>query len=484
MRYAWQLSQSHGLYYLPQRLIFTLSLGEAPDAVPSALDVKDGMESPAERVGHGPVDRVLRDFGGNARIVRVHTAAASFGSPGQRHEHFDALEHVTGVARQFKVELSDQVNVDEIVDALRQTSVIEHASPQYLSVLPFGIAPAAAPQVKRMDGDSVSSDVDPWASRYQVNAANAMAYEPGDRAVLLAVVDTGVQQEHGELQGMLRPGFDTVQLKAASLAPGAVLLGDVNDDDTDPNDEVGHGTACAGITSARGLHIPPGLAGECSLLPIRVLGAAQFPGRAGPVGIGAISDIDVGVKMAIDLGAKVLNMSFGTPVSALNPNDSLPHEAVVRYGAARGCVMVAASGNSGQEEKYVPAAFEEVIAVGAVDSEGRPTSFSTRGEHVDLAAPGERIATCGLSGLQLVTGTSFAAPFVAAAAALLVSRAARRSVPLDGRAVRRLLVETVQPWPQGVEGGNGAGVLDVYAALRRLDADIGRVRPHHRPVYI
>src|SRR5262249_56917722 len=112
----------------------------------------------------------------------------------------------------------------------------------------------------------------------------------------------------------------------------------------------------------------------------------------------AISDIEEGVKRAIDLGAKVLNMSFGTPESALDPHDPRPHEDVVRYGSARGCVMVAASGNDGAENRYLPAALDGVIAAGAVNSEGKPSAFSTTGDHVAISAPGEQGGSTGING--------------------------------------------------------------------------------------
>jgi subtilisin family serine protease len=144
----------------------------------------------------------------------------------------------------------------------------------------------------------------------------------------------------------------------------------------------------------------------------------------------------------------------------------------VAYALARGCVLVAASGNNGEETRYWPAAYPGVIAVGAADDKRRPTAFSTRGEHVSLCAPGERILTCGITGYQTGTGTSFAAPFVAATAALLCARAARRAVPIDGSIVEALLKQTAQPFAGGAVAGCGAGILDAAAALVALDAFI------------
>jgi subtilisin family serine protease len=449
-----------GLYSAPGSLILKLALGEDPDAIPASVDVRRGASAPARKTGHGSIDRLLGRHAGDVNITRVHGAASSVGRAGGHHRRFDDLEITTGLSRTFRIEAGRGCNVANLVDALRQLDLVEHASPRYLCALPFAATPAEFDEERA------------WGPRDQINATEAMAYEVGDPAVILAVVDTGVMHEHPELRRRLRSGFDTVEIRVHELANGIQLVGDESGIDRDPEDEVGHGTSCAGIIGAAGERMPPGLAGECPLLPIRVLGSAKVPGKGDPVGVGAISDIDCGVKRAIDMGAKVLNMSFGTPESSLDPHDPRPHEDVVRYGLARGCVMVAASGNSGKAERFLPSCLDGVIAAGSVGPQGQVSSFTTTGEHVALSAPGEQVMSCGIHGYQLVTGTSFASPFTAAAAALLVSRALKRSYPLDGHEVRRILAASATPWREGEGKGAGGGVLNAVAALRLLDREI------------
>ena len=454
-----------GAWSAPDRLILKLALGEAPSKIASLADVRSGASEPVAETGHGPVDRVLRQMAGGARIARLHSAAASLGQDGRAHHNFSDLEQVLGLSRTFAVELAETCRVEDLVGALRQLSMVEEASPHYLSTLPFALADAPPRES--------------WHTRDLINAPQALAREPGDRTVIVAICDTGVDHAHPEFHERLRSGLSTVELQPAQLAAGVTLVAGEAEDDSNPEDHVGHGTGCAGIIGAQGERIPRGLAGECSVLPIQVLGAARFVGgRDAVVGVGAIPDIDIGVKNAVDLGAKVLNMSFGTPASALAPFDPPPHADVVAYALAHGCILVAASGNSGREEDFLPASYSGVIAVGAVGRGGAPTAFSTRGEHVALAAPGERVVTCGLEGYQLATGTSFAAPFVAAAAALLVSHAARHATALDAAAVRRILCQSARPWPAGTESGHGVGVLDVEAALRHLDDEISVASEH------
>jgi subtilisin family serine protease len=271
------------------------------------------------------------------------------------------------------------------------------------------------------------------------------------------------------VESRVAAGFDTVDLTHDDVG-SLELLGDSVRPDEQPDDDVGHGTGCAGIVVASGRLLPPGAAGACALVPVRVLGAARQ--GSGRVGIGALANIDNGMKRLIDLGVKVINMSFGTAESALRAGDALPHSEVVRYALARGVLLVAASGNSGHEERFYPAAHDGVIAVGAVDDDLTPASFSTRGEHVALCAPGRAIWTCGLDGLTQVSGTSFAAPFVAAACALLAARAERRAWPLDPDLALELLRSTTRPFAQPSADGCGSGVLDVAAALRALDQRI------------
>jgi subtilisin family serine protease len=452
-------------YCLPGSLTVKLALGEAPETVPSTLDVREGRLPAAERLDGGVIDRVARHFARSVRYTRVHGSAASVGKPGARHLRFDDPEHVFGLARTFRVDVPLGTPIDALVDALRQTPIVDGAAPNLVTVTPFAVAgPAESPD-----------DWEPW---HAVRGAEALAYERGDVGVIVAVVDSGVAPDHPDLAGRLLGGFDTVQLGRTEFAPGIDLLGDCAGIDPNPTDQyVGHGMACAGIIGALGIGMPPGLAGEVEILPMRALGAARFPGKERAVGIGAATDLDMAVKLSVDLGAKVINMSFGTDDGMLDPAAPKPHADVVAYALDRGCILVAASGNNGAETRYWPAAYPGVITFGSCDAGGRPSVFSTRGEHVAACAPGERVFTLGLEGYQYATGTSFAAPFGAATAALLAARARRRSVPLDGRRARDLIVESARPFPGPAVTGCGAGVLDAFAALQRLDEWIDRALP-------
>jgi subtilisin family serine protease len=398
---------------------------------------------------------LLGHFSDRVRITRVYSPAAG---------RFDDLEHGLGLAATFRIDVDERCPIGDLVDGLRQVNEVEQAAPRWLCSTPFS---AVAPEIAAVP--PLIPDEQARRSRQQVCADQALAYEPGGSSTLVAVCDTGIAETYAELDGRVRQGVDTVQLGSGMLSGGLELLGDTLDLDLDPDDEVGHGTSCAAIIGAAGRVLPPGVGGLCMLMPIRVLGSASFRhGRR--MGVGALTDIDCGVKLGVDLGAKVLNLSFGVPLNALAPGDPLPHVEVIRYALARGCILIAASGNSGATEQYLPAALDGVIAVGAVDDEDRPAPFSTRGDHVAVCAPGIRIVTANTGGEAMVTGTSFAAPFVSGAAALLVSRAARRATPLDSRDVRDLLYRSARPFAATVDTtGCGSGVVNIEAALCLLD---------------
>lgn len=454
-----------GVYSSPTSLLVKMRLGEAPEHAPALLDVHDCCHDPAHHLDRGPVDRILSRYAGAVRAARLHCAARGQHTRGHRHRGYDDVEQVTGVARTFFVKVPRGAPIARICDRLRQIAAVEAVTPNYMTAQNMDAEPG-------LERPRATNDATAWHPRNMVGAAEALEHEPGDPGILIGVIDSGLAQGHPELAGRVREGgFDTVKLHSTDVAPGVHLLGDYTENDPHPVDDfVGHGMGCAGIIAALGLNMPPGVAGQCRVLPMRALGAAKLPDKVLPVGLGALSDLDLAITLAVNLGAKVLNLSFGTSDAALAPNSPRPHEDAIRYAAARGCVIIVASGNSGREERFWPAAYPEVITVGAVDATGQPAAFSTRGNHVTLSAPGARILTTSLGSYQYATGTSFAAPFVAGAAALLVSRAARMSHPLDGPQVREILIRSCQPFPGGAtHSGAGAGILDAAAALTTLD---------------
>lgn len=256
----------------------------------------------------------------------------------------------------------------------------------------------------------------------------------GSPSVIVAVVDSGVSASHPDLQGKLLPGYDFM-----------------NDDDV-PDDEVGHGTAVAGIIAARGDNNigTTGVAMDTMILPVKVGSTHGSP----------ISAIASGIIWATDQGASVINLSLGSDF----PSDAL-HEAVL-YAYERGIPVVAAAGNDPDAVSY-PGAYPETISVGASTSWGTLTPFTSRANRVDLVAPGASVVTTWWSaddgnGWAEVSGTSFAAPMVTGTIALL--RALDPSLGVED--LRNILRATaVSIGGSEPEPGAGAGQLDAGAAL-------------------
>ena len=448
-------------------IVLKLHLGEAPEDTPAMLDVNARMQPPATAIDRGPIDRIVSRLAGGVRAARLHAAFANAKQPGSRHIHYDDLEQLTGLARTYLLRVPRGVPIGELCDRLAQISTVETVTPNYFASTLMDFEQA------RNANDAIA-----WAPRKAVRMTEALSIESGDPAVLIGLIDSGISRHHPEMSNRFRAGYDTVRLQPRDIGKDMELLGDFRQDDDDPTDHfVGHGMACAGIIGATGNAMPGGMAGDTRIIPMRALCAVRVPGKNAPVGLGAISDLDMAMKLCIDFGARVINMSFGTDDRKLHPSSPRPHRDIIDYALARGCIPVAASGNNGLETRYWPAAYPEVIAVGATNARDQVANFTTRGGHVDLCAPGERILTTALQGYQFATGTSFAAPFVAASAALLVAYAARHAQVLDAADVRQILTRSVRPFATPTTGC-GSGILDAAAALQTLQADIQRM--HNR----
>jgi subtilisin family serine protease len=441
----------------PAYLRLTLAAGEARPHVPCHLDCLVGAARPAAWLDDGgPVDQALGGRG-RFRARGVFSAARSLGRVGQQAAGFTAGEEVLGLSRSYLVELP-QGDHAATLDRLRGLGVVESAGPELFARATWAGPPPGMGEPTRAEAQLPFD---------QVGAPAAQHMEPGDPGTKLGVVDTGVALGHPELAGRLLAGYDFVDLGLDDIPGGATLLGDASLRDDVPEDEVGHGTHVTGVIGAVGSRVPHGVAGECRPVPLRVLAGART-GSGRPFGIGSHTDIDAAVKMAVDTGAAVVNLSLGTPSTELDPQAPLPHTGVCAYAESRGTVLVAASGNDGTDVPFYPAANPTVLAVGAVDRDGSRASFSSHGPHVRVHAPGVDIVGLSLHGYRRSTGTSHAAPFVSGAAALVVSLAARHGAALAAADVRSLLTESARPRAPG-----GPDVLDIPAGLHRALDHLG-----------
>jgi len=293
------------------------------------------------------------------------------------------------------------------------------------------------------------------------------------QGAVVAVLDTGVAYET----------FGPYK-KAPDLAGTTFIAGhDFVDDDDHPNDDIdpsapnrpAHGTHSATIiaaTTGNGVGIA-GVAPGAAIMPVRVLDAT---------GGGDDDQIAAGIVWAVDHGANVLNMSFDSTF------DGPMTRAAVAYAASKEVTMVAATGNTGRGVVGYPAAYPEVLAVGAVRIDRTRPQYSTFGAlgDVDLVAPGGDVtvdqngdgAPDGILGHsmanaingfgeQAVEGTSAAAPHVSAVAALLVGSGLARTATQVRTA---LVASALDLGPTGPDPFHGAGLVQARAALTAAGA--------------
>jgi hypothetical protein len=239
--------------------------------------------------------------------------------------------------------------------------------------------------------------------------------------VKLAIIDSGINYNHPDLDGNYAGGDDFVQ------------------GDGDPMDVYGHGTHVAGTACAEdndngdpdGPYGVVGVAPACALYGLRVLDDA---------GYGYASDLIAAMQWAVDNGIQVANLSLGWD---LNPGDTV--KAAFDNAEAAGLVIVAAACNNGNrpgrgDNVCYPALYDSVIAVAATDASDRRASFSSTGDQVELAAPGVSVFSTWnddtgyydpqpvcrtVEGVQECykygSGTSMASPHVAGTAALILA---------------------------------------------------------------
>ncbi len=251
-----------------------------------------------------------------------------------------------------------------------------------------------------------------------IQAINAWTLQPAKTPITVAVLDTGADLAHEDLVGNFWTNNKEI--------PGNGIDDDGNGyvDDTlgwnfvsnnnQPVDGSGHGTHVSGIIAATrdnnkgiagicGNDAALGISG-CKLMELKVCNDNNSCNYW---------DIIRGIVYAVDNGAQVINLSLGSTAYSQSEQDA------ITYAWNRGVVVVAAAGNNSTNTRVYPAANDHVLAVAATDNGDNPAYFSSYGDWVDLAAPGDTILSTTLNnGYRTLSGTSMASPHVAAVAAL------------------------------------------------------------------
>lgn len=248
--------------------------------------------------------------------------------------------------------------------------------------------------------------------------------------VSVAVIDTALDEAHPALVDRVASVFDALPDMA------------VKDRE--------HGTSISGLIAGGGPFrgMAPG---------VRLLHARAFEG-----GISSTNVLLAALDWAVEEGAQIVNMSFVGPENPL-------FSSACRNAMSRGVVLVAAAGNNGPGAPFgYPAAYDGVIAVTATDVHDRVMGKANRGRYIDLSAPGVNVVAPIPGGMDVVTGTSFAAAVVSGAIANLIHAGGDAAPEALSELLRTTAVDLGDP---GRDEDFGDGLLNARAAMEKRVAD-------------
>lgn len=343
----------------------------------------------------------------------------SYASPGEQNAKGWSLDapHVPGrILVKFKSGVKGEQRLQTHAEqAARVVAELHRLGVQVVQVPEERMAAALAryradPRVAYAEPDYLAYGAftpnDTYYASYQygpqiIRADQAWDVTTGSPTVIVAVVDSGADFLHPDLQGKLIAGWDFIN------------------NDADPTDDQGHGTHVAGIVGAL-TNNGEGVAGigyQTRLLIVKVLDASNA---------GTYSGIAQGIIYAVDHGASIINLSLGGTSFSQTLLDA------VEYAWNRGVLLVAAAGNYASSNPFYPASFEHVMGVAATDASDNRWSSSNYGSYISVSAPGVNIYSTNWNkttgtGYGYRTGTSMAAPHVSGVAALLLAQDPSRS---------------------------------------------------------
>lgn len=282
---------------------------------------------------------------------------------------------------------------------------------------------------------SAADQVQDWGHKF-LKAGELYGKTRGEKAVI-AILDTAGEFVHPDLVKNALNRYGKNFSDSASL-----------------NDVHGHGTHCAGIAAATDNEVGViGVAPGAHLLPVKVLNDEGF---------GAYTQIANGIRYVAELEMegeindypRIISLSLG------GPNSSKILKDAIDYAISKGCFVTAAAGNEGYREGIdnvnYPGKYQEVITVASIGKTGLPSRFSSAGEAVDLAAPGEQVYSTHKSGYAYLSGTSMATPHIAGLCALILSLYPEIKIQAQ---LETFLAENAKDiYDQGEDDRTGAGV--------------------------
>lgn len=322
-------------------------------------------------------------------------------------------------------------DADTAIKELKASDEIEYVEPNYI------IEAETVPDDWPYTGEWSELDIeDAWGLITQQG--------PG-KQVVVAVIDSGVDTTHPDLQGRVIPGYDFAN------------------NDGDVEDDSGHGTEVCGIFGAVGNN-NIGIAGvdwdiNIAIMPVKFM-KLNDDGQT----TGNLSDAVSAIYYAVDHGAQIINASWGFYEHSSSLDDA------IAYAKNKGVLFIASAGNNGQDNDtsvHYPSncPYDNVIAVAAMDTDGSIASFSNYGSKtVQIMAPGVGITTTTIndSYVSNAAGTSFATPFVTGVAAMVLSQ----SPNMNYATLRQIILSSATKTPStGSSMIASGGCVNAFEAL-------------------
>ncbi|MBO9701090.1 MAG: S8 family serine peptidase [Sporocytophaga sp.] len=368
----------------------------------------------------------------------------------------------SGIERLHTIKYSSNSTIEEIIELLMKTGYVEYAEPVFVEELLYiPNDPKAQPYTTQNDTSQF------YLSR--IKAYEAWDIHKGDTNTVIGIIDTGVRPTHEDLKDNIKRNWNDPIDNIDNDQDGYIdnFMGwDLGDGDNDPTANGSpHGTEVSSLSSATGDNGKGGIGTgfKCKFLPIKA-----SPSNAG----GAIAYGYQGLVYAARQGCKVANLSWGG-----TGEYSQATQDIINYAALEKDVLVlAAAGNSGKEQDFYPASYDNVLSVASCDTiyspsagkliETRKLTYST---NVDIIAQGINITIASNSGDNLYLrdgGSSFSTPIVAGAAALVRSKFPNLSA-IQAAELIRVTADVMDTFPENLafRGKMGKGRLNMFRAL-------------------
>jgi predicted outer membrane repeat protein len=359
----------------------------------------------------------------------------------------------------LELELEDAQSLEDVVATYNSDPDVEYAELNYIVSInltpndPLFSIQWALNNIGQMYPESGSYNHPPGTPDCDIDAPEAWDIYTGNSEIIVAVVDTGVDYNHRDLDNNMWTN-----------ASGHYGYDYVNDD-TDPIDDHGHGTHCAGVIAAEGnngLDIT-GLNWNAKIMALKFLDSS---------GYGLTTDATDAFYYAIENGADITSNSWGGGGYSQAAQDA------INYAYSQGVIMVASAGNDSSSSPQYPAYYDNMFSVAATNSNDDKAPFSNYGSWVDIAAPGVDILSLRASGTSMGTpydayttiasGTSMACPHVAGACALILSLHSE----VDVNDLEQALLDSADSIDPTI---CASGRLNLYEAIASISTPKGRV---------